>query len=88
MGAVRKTQTYKMNEKALPPWTSNGSVTARNLGKSKLAGVIFGCKHNTMQECLSEQLFGLLISSFTDQPFIFNQFNVLFSPISLITNGF
>ncbi|XP_038885976.1 uncharacterized protein LOC120076281 [Benincasa hispida] len=59
MGGGRKTRTFTMQEKGLPPWTSNGSVTARNLGKSKLAGVIFGCKHNTMQECLSEQLFGL-----------------------------
>ncbi|KAA0054992.1 ring canal kelch-like protein isoform X1 [Cucumis melo var. makuwa] len=59
MGAGRKKQTFVMQEKALPPWTSNGSVTSRNLGKSKLAGVIFGSKHNTMQECLSKQLFGL-----------------------------
>lgn len=77
-----------MQEKALPPWTSNGSVTARNLGKSKLAGVIFGCKHHTMQECLSEQLFGLLTSSFADQPSIYKRFTVIFSHISLISNGY
>lgn len=77
MGAGRKKQTFVMQEKALPPWTSNGSVTSRNLGKSKLAGVIFGCKHNTMQECLSKQLFGLLSSSFADQPYVFKQSSVI-----------
>ncbi|XP_078445040.1 influenza virus NS1A-binding protein [Wolffia australiana] len=37
----------------------NSSVAARNLSKSDLGGVIFGCKHNTINECLSNQLFGL-----------------------------
>ncbi|KAL8517163.1 hypothetical protein ACS0TY_015396 [Phlomoides rotata] len=32
---------------------------ARNLKKTQLGGVIFGCTNSTMQECLSSQLFGL-----------------------------
>ncbi|XP_020275209.1 uncharacterized protein LOC109849752 isoform X2 [Asparagus officinalis] len=36
----------------------------RNLSKSSLHGVIFGCNNNTMQECLSKQLFGLPSSHF------------------------
>ncbi|KAG8067284.1 hypothetical protein GUJ93_ZPchr0005g14770 [Zizania palustris] len=32
---------------------------ARNLRENQLGGVIFGCKHNTIQECLEKQLFGL-----------------------------
>ncbi|EEF35711.1 conserved hypothetical protein [Ricinus communis] len=37
----------------------NSTSYARNLEKSQLGGVIFGCKKNTMSECLSEQIFGL-----------------------------
>ncbi|CAA0827477.1 Unknown protein [Striga hermonthica] len=32
---------------------------ARNLNKSQLGGVIFGCTQSTMRECLANQLFGL-----------------------------
>ncbi|KAJ8898926.1 hypothetical protein K2173_008420 [Erythroxylum novogranatense] len=42
---------------------SPGSVmnnsSAKNLTKSQLGGVIFGCKSGTIQECLTKQLFGL-----------------------------
>ncbi|KAL3617442.1 hypothetical protein CASFOL_037763 [Castilleja foliolosa] len=31
----------------------------RGLGKSQLGGVIFGCTNRTMEECLTNQLFGL-----------------------------
>ncbi|KAJ4704334.1 Kelch-like protein [Melia azedarach] len=37
----------------------NTHASARNLQKSDLGGVIFGCKNNTINECLSKQLFGL-----------------------------
>ncbi|CAA6661842.1 unnamed protein product [Spirodela intermedia] len=37
----------------------NSSVPARNLSKPNLGGVIFGCKHHTISECLTNQLFGL-----------------------------
>ncbi|KAL5724681.1 hypothetical protein ACHQM5_007908 [Ranunculus cassubicifolius] len=35
------------------------TVSMRNLSKSELGGVVFGCTHDTMEECLSKQLFGL-----------------------------
>ncbi|KAM3700578.1 hypothetical protein ACJW31_05G109500 [Castanea mollissima] len=59
MGAGRKTQTFIVNENVPSPKSSNRSTTARNLRKSHLGGVIFGCKNSTMKECLSNQLFGL-----------------------------
>ncbi|XP_009400961.3 uncharacterized protein LOC103985073 [Musa acuminata AAA Group] len=37
----------------------NRTVSTRNLHKSDLGGVIFGCKHKTMEECLSKKIFGL-----------------------------
>ena len=37
----------------------NSSAPARNIPKSLLGGVIFGCKHSTMSECLDKQLFGM-----------------------------
>ncbi|OAY62562.1 Kelch-like protein 12 [Ananas comosus] len=42
-----------------PAMPMNCSITARNLRKCDLGGVIFGCKHNTMNECLTKQMFGL-----------------------------
>ncbi|KAL9425907.1 hypothetical protein AB3S75_032806 [Citrus x aurantiifolia] len=38
---------------------SNSHVSSRNLQKSYLGGVIFGCKNSTIKECLAKQLFGL-----------------------------
>ncbi|KAJ0705174.1 putative DCD domain-containing protein NRP [Helianthus annuus] len=38
---------------------SNYSAPARNLRKTDLGAVIFGATHNTINECLSRQLFGL-----------------------------
>ncbi|KAJ0979280.1 hypothetical protein J5N97_014754 [Dioscorea zingiberensis] len=66
MSSLRKTQTNLVS--ANPPTSvkdSNSSVTARNLPKNDLGGVIFGCKHDTMMECLSKQLFGLPSSHFS-----------------------
>ncbi|KAK6943206.1 Development/cell death domain [Dillenia turbinata] len=37
----------------------NNVPSARNLKKANLGGVIFGCTHNTIKECLFKQLFGL-----------------------------
>lgn len=66
MGGRRKTKTVIVNqkEKCQTNWTWNCSVTARNLRKSDLAGVIFGCKHRTIRECLKEGLFGEYFVSF------------------------
>uniref|UniRef100_A0A2P2IRI6 Uncharacterized protein LOC107431039 n=1 Tax=Rhizophora mucronata TaxID=61149 RepID=A0A2P2IRI6_RHIMU len=38
---------------------------ARNLKKSELGGVIFGCNSNTIKECLNKQLFGLPVQHFS-----------------------
>ncbi|WKA00701.1 hypothetical protein VitviT2T_019037 [Vitis vinifera] len=65
MGGGRKAKASRQKEKPLPSWTVNCSVTARNLGKSDLGGVIFGCKHNTIDECHSKQLFGLPAAHFS-----------------------
>uniref|UniRef100_A0A1J3IIT5 Kelch-like protein 5 n=2 Tax=Noccaea caerulescens TaxID=107243 RepID=A0A1J3IIT5_NOCCA len=35
------------------------NISCRNLTKSQLGGVIFGCTKNTIKECMSKQLFGL-----------------------------
>lgn len=59
MGAGRKKTTLTLKEKAQPSCTVNGSAPARNLRKTDLAAVIFGCKHNTIRECYSELLFGM-----------------------------
>lgn len=37
----------------------SSSLRRRNLSKAELGGVIFGCTHDTMHECLSNQIFGL-----------------------------
>lgn len=35
-----------------------GKFSFRNLTKSQLGGVVFGCTKNTIKECMSKQLFG------------------------------
>ncbi|KAL5576370.1 hypothetical protein UlMin_018069 [Ulmus minor] len=59
MGTGRKTQTLTASEKVPSSWKPNFSASARNLRKSDLGGVIFGCKHSTFRECYFKQLFGL-----------------------------
>ncbi|KAL7611510.1 hypothetical protein Lser_V15G09061 [Lactuca serriola] len=44
---------------------SNYSVPARNLRKDDLGSVIFGCKYNTINECLTNHLFGLPATHFS-----------------------
>lgn len=64
MGAGRKTETFYAATPNTPAQTRTNafhgtySAAARNLPEDELGGVIFGCKHNTMEECLSKQLFG------------------------------
>ncbi|CAN8257459.1 unnamed protein product [Cochlearia groenlandica] len=36
-----------------------GNYSHRNLTKTQLGGVVFGCTNSTIKECLSKQLFGL-----------------------------
>ncbi|KAK4589562.1 hypothetical protein RGQ29_020215 [Quercus rubra] len=64
MGA-RKKQTFIVSENAPSPKSVNSSTAARNLRKSHLGGVIFGCKNSTMKECLLNQLFGLPAQHFS-----------------------
>lgn len=65
MGAGRKTHTVIMGEKEKEKEKEKSTqfhtsaITARNLRDSDLAGVIFGCKNGTYEECLNKQLFGL-----------------------------
>ncbi|CAD6239789.1 unnamed protein product [Miscanthus lutarioriparius] len=71
MGAGRKTETFyaatpsAQTQNRSNEWYGAFSVAARNLREDELGGVIFGCKHNTMNECLSKQLFGLPSSHFS-----------------------
>lgn len=63
MGAKKKNATVT-HENLQPQWMPNGSITARNIQSKDLSGVIFGCTHHTIQECLDKQLFGKVISTF------------------------
>ncbi|KAJ7950056.1 Kelch-like protein [Quillaja saponaria] len=66
MSAGRKTHTFIMNETApLYPNLNVNTVCGRNLSKGELGGVIFGCKNNTIKECLSKQIFGLPTQHFS-----------------------
>lgn len=58
MGAGRKTQTFVLNDNKIPILNQAPYSGFRNLGKSQLGGVIFGCKNATLKECLNNQLFG------------------------------
>ncbi|KAL8146635.1 uncharacterized protein LOC141707505 [Apium graveolens] len=66
MGAGR-TQNFILKDNKFPEQNqavspkSNKAFNSsfRNLGKSQLGGVIFGCKTATIDECLNNQLFGL-----------------------------
>ena len=42
---------------------TNLSIPTRNLQPQDLGAVIFGCTNNTIQECHSRQLFGMLLIS-------------------------
>ncbi|KAF9598972.1 hypothetical protein IFM89_033317 [Coptis chinensis] len=59
MGAGRKTETHTLGEAIKHPPTVNSSAPAWNLKKKDLGGVIFGCTHYTINECLTNQIFGL-----------------------------
>ncbi|KAJ6846797.1 kelch-like protein 8 [Iris pallida] len=64
-GEGKRNKTIKVPElpSKSPSW--NGYASTKNLSNSDLGGVIFGCKHSTMAECLSKQLFGLPSSHFS-----------------------
>ncbi|XP_047325972.1 ring canal kelch homolog [Impatiens glandulifera] len=55
MGAGKKTK----NARTESSWTVNSTTPARNLRTTEIGAIIFGCKHNTIQECYNNLLFGL-----------------------------
>ncbi|KAH6802253.1 hypothetical protein C2S51_033699 [Perilla frutescens var. frutescens] len=55
----RKTITIPLKEKSEGSSKFNISAPARNLTKDELGAIIFGCKHNTIKECLDREIFGL-----------------------------
>ncbi|XP_047054911.1 kelch-like protein 22 [Lolium rigidum] len=63
MGTGRKTETKNVatpkQDQSNTRRYGDQSFPARNLGEDELGGVIFGCTHQTINECLSKQLFGL-----------------------------
>ncbi|KAK3018451.1 hypothetical protein RJ639_004268 [Escallonia herrerae] len=65
MGAGRKTKTLHLKERSQHPITVNCSAPARNLRKSDIGAVIFGCKNHTIAECYARQLFGLPAAHFS-----------------------
>lgn len=88
MGAGRQTQTFTGNSPSTDPTYTHAA--ARNLGKHQLGGVIFGCKNNTIKECLTNQLFGqssaILIHIFCKH-FVFCFMNLLVIQTQVILIG-
>ncbi|VFQ91006.1 unnamed protein product [Cuscuta campestris] len=63
MGAGRRTQTLTAHD--IPPSPPSQHSNFRNLRSGQLGGVIFGCKNETIRECLHAQLFGLPFPHFS-----------------------
>ncbi|CAH9114620.1 unnamed protein product [Cuscuta europaea] len=63
MGSKKKNRNQAGKEKR-PIQQYNYNVPARNLPKSDLGAVIFGCKSHTIDECFSKLLFGLPFGHF------------------------
>lgn len=61
MGAGRRTQTVNVHDNTAWSTTPNNGLFTRKLHMGDMCAVIFGCTHNTMAECLSKQIFGLLL---------------------------
>lgn len=59
MGGRKNKKTKVGSSASYFPAKTNGHAPSRNLLAKDLGGVIFGCTHETMAECRSEQLFGL-----------------------------
>lgn len=70
MGAGRRTQTFLLNDIAVSsPNQAASTGNFRDLRKSHLGGVIFGCKNSTLKECLFKQLFGQSFNSLATNTF-------------------
>ncbi|KAK3137411.1 hypothetical protein QOZ80_5BG0451870 [Eleusine coracana subsp. coracana] len=55
---VLEEEAYYSGMQMHRPNSKSGDL-ARNLRENQLGGVIFGCKHDTIEECFRKQLFGL-----------------------------
>ncbi|XP_074324560.1 uncharacterized protein LOC141661448 [Apium graveolens] len=60
----KKNLEFSSMGKLQPFVESNCSAPARNLTKSDLGAVVFGCKSHTLKECYLKELFGLPASHF------------------------
>jgi hypothetical protein len=54
---LEEKEVYNLAMQARHPNSKPGDL-ARNLRENQLGGVIFGCKHDTIEECFRKQLFG------------------------------
>nr|XP_043633728.1 uncharacterized protein LOC122604934 [Erigeron canadensis] len=60
MGGHKQKKKTNFNWAKQEPYVlSNRSAPARNMRKTDIGSVIFGCTNSTINECLSKQLFGL-----------------------------
>ncbi|MCD7451948.1 hypothetical protein HAX54_014212 [Datura stramonium] len=59
MGRGRRRQTFVLDSASSSTNQKKNTEGFRYLMKKQLGGVIFGCKNNTMKECILKQLFGL-----------------------------
>ncbi|KAF3659075.1 putative UDP-glycosyltransferase 76E1-like [Capsicum annuum] len=64
MGAGRRTESYVFDTASSSTSQRKNTGAFRYLMKKQLGGVIFGCKNNTMKECIQKQLFGLPAAHF------------------------
>lgn len=58
MGGHKQKHKQNLNKALKEAVSSNYSAPARNLRKADLGAVIFGCTHNTINECMTKNLFG------------------------------
>ncbi|GJN35935.1 hypothetical protein PR202_gb24751 [Eleusine coracana subsp. coracana] len=56
---VLEEETYNLAMQTHHNPNSQPGVQIRNLRENQLGAVIFGCKHETIEECFAKQLFGL-----------------------------
>jgi hypothetical protein len=56
---VLEQETHNLAMQTHQPNSQSGTgIHIRNLSEKQLGGVIFGCKPDTIEECLTKQLFG------------------------------
>lgn len=76
---------YPMNDRMAQ---RKGKFSFRNLTKSQLGGVVFGCTKNTIKECLSKQLFGESSSKAYYPPMLVSasaEYSLFLNPLMVLT---